>query len=80
MYIEANDQHDRRCIQTVLYESLLSLTKLVSPILSHTADEVWSFIPAVQEQSVQLTDMPEVKELSKFNRTIRKMVEVYGFT
>ena len=67
-------------IQTVLYESLLSLTKLVSPILSHTADEVWSFIPAVQEQSVQLTDMPEVKELSKFNRTIRKMVEVYGFT
>ena len=46
LYIEGMDQHDRRCIQTVLYESLLSLTKLVSPILSHTADEVWSFIPA----------------------------------
>ena len=59
-------------IQTVLYESLLALTKLVSPILSHTADEVWSFIPAVQEESVQLTDMPEVKELSKCNRTIEE--------
>jgi isoleucyl-tRNA synthetase len=46
-------------IQTVLYESLVSLTKLVSPILSHTADEVWAFIPGVTEESVQLTLMPE---------------------
>ena len=72
------DQHDRRAIQTVLYESLLSLTKLVSPILSHTADEVWSFIPGVQEESVQLTDMPEVKNLANSTELLRKMVEVYG--
>ena len=38
---------------------LVSLTKLVSPILSHTADEVWAFIPGVTEESVQLTLMPE---------------------
>ena len=72
LYIEGMDQHDRRCIQTVLYESLLSLTKLVSPILSHTADEVWSFIPAVQEQSVQLTDMPEVKNLENSTELLEK--------
>ncbi len=72
LYIEGIDQHDRRCIQTVLYESLLSLTKLVSPILSHTADEVWSFIPAVQEQSVQLTDMPEVKNLANSTELLEK--------
>ena len=59
-------------MQTVMYESLLSLTKLVSPILSHTADEVWALFQVLQEESVQLTDMPEVKELSKFNRTIEK--------
>ncbi|OIK14013.1 isoleucine--tRNA ligase [Bacillus sp. MUM 116] len=59
LYIEAKDNHERRAIQTVLYESLLALTKLVSPILSHTADEVWKFIPAVREESVQLTDLPE---------------------
>ncbi len=63
LYIEAADNHERRAIQTVLYESLLALTKLVSPILSHTADEVWKFIPAVQEESVQLTDLPEYQEL-----------------
>ncbi|PGV48986.1 isoleucine--tRNA ligase [Bacillus sp. AFS037270] len=63
LYIEAADNHERRAIQTVLYESLLALTKLVSPILSHTADEVWKFIPAVKEESVQLTDLPEYQEL-----------------
>jgi isoleucyl-tRNA synthetase len=64
LYIEASDHHDRRAIQTVLYECLLSLTKLTSPILAHTADEVWNFIPSVQESSVQLTDMPEAKEFA----------------
>ncbi|HEY2420500.1 MAG TPA: isoleucine--tRNA ligase [Neobacillus sp.] len=67
LYIEAADHHDRRAIQTVLYESLLALTKLVSPILSHTADEVWKFIPAVSEESVQLTDLPEYQELANAN-------------
>jgi isoleucyl-tRNA synthetase len=64
LYIEAADHHERRAIQTVLYESLVALTKLVSPILSHTADEVWKFIPNVTEESVQLTDMPEYQELA----------------
>ncbi|WP_423801647.1 isoleucine--tRNA ligase [Neobacillus sp. SAB-20_R2A] len=63
LYIEAVDHPERRAIQTVLYESLLALTKLVSPILSHTADEVWKYIPKVQEESVQLTDLPEYQEL-----------------
>lgn len=63
LYIEATNNHERRAIQTVLYESLLALTKLVSPILSHTSDEVWKFIPSVTEESVQLTDLPEYQEL-----------------
>ncbi|MGE7876980.1 isoleucine--tRNA ligase [Peribacillus muralis] len=59
LYCEAPNGKERKAIQTVLYESLVSLTKLVSPILSHTADEVWAFIPGVTEESVQLTLMPE---------------------
>ncbi|MFC0188970.1 isoleucine--tRNA ligase [Fictibacillus aquaticus] len=61
LYIQGEDDHKRRSIQTVLYESLLALTKLSAPILAHTADEVWNFIPGVSEESVQLTDMPEEK-------------------
>lgn len=62
LYVEAPDSLKRRAAQTVMYDSLLSLVKLVAPILPHTADEVWSFIPGVQEASVQLTDLPEVNE------------------
>lgn len=63
LYIEAKDNFERRAMQTVLYDSLTALTKLLSPILSHTADEVWAYIPGVQEESVQLTDMPEFVDL-----------------
>jgi isoleucyl-tRNA synthetase len=63
LYIESVNNPERRAIQTVLYDSLVALTKLVTPILPHTADEVWKFIPAVTEESVQLTDMPVYQEL-----------------
>lgn len=72
LYIEAKDNAERRAIQTVLYESLIALTKLVAPILSHTSDEVWSFIPNVKEESVQLTDMPEYQELPNANKLEEK--------
>ncbi len=65
LYIESENHQDRRAIQTVLYESLLTLTKLVAPILPHTADEVWPFIPGMEEESVQLVDMPVSSELPK---------------
>ncbi|PEM74750.1 isoleucine--tRNA ligase [Bacillus pseudomycoides] len=63
LYIEAANHHDRRAIQTVLYDVLVALTKLVTPILPHTADEVWPYVPGVVEESVQLTDMPEAVEV-----------------
>ncbi|MCE4048387.1 MULTISPECIES: isoleucine--tRNA ligase [Bacillaceae] len=62
LYIEAADNHERRAIQTVLYESLIALVKLMAPILPHTAEEVWEHITSVKEESVQLTDFPEYVE------------------
>lgn len=63
LYIQHKDDFNRRSIQTVMYEVLMTLTKLVTPILPHTADEVWPFIPGVEAESVQLTDMPDVDTL-----------------
>ncbi|SFC05583.1 Isoleucyl-tRNA synthetase [Bacillus sp. OV322] len=63
LYCEAPDGTERKAIQTVLYEVLVSLAKLVSPILPHTADEVWAYIPGAEEESVQLTLMPEGRTL-----------------
>jgi isoleucyl-tRNA synthetase len=56
LYTVAPDALERRSGQTAMYEILLALTQLVAPILSHTADEVWAFVPGVEEQSVQLTE------------------------
>lgn len=64
LYIEAKDNHRRRSIQTGYYEILTSLVKLLTPIMPHTMDEVWEFIPGVKEESVQLTDMPEPREIA----------------
>ncbi|MED1015050.1 isoleucine--tRNA ligase [Bacillus atrophaeus] len=59
VYIEHADHPDRRSMQTVFYETLLALAKLTAPILPHTTDELWAHLTFVEEQSVQLTDMPE---------------------
>lgn len=72
LYIEAPDQADRRAIQTVLYETLLSLTKLVAPILAHTAEEVWAHMPHVTEESVQLVDMPEATTYENADALVAK--------
>jgi isoleucyl-tRNA synthetase len=58
LYTKAPNDPVRRAAQTVLYDVLISLTKLISPVLPHTADEVWKFIPGVTEVSAQLTDLP----------------------
>ncbi|MCA1059240.1 isoleucine--tRNA ligase [Rossellomorea aquimaris] len=72
LYIESEDHDDRRAIQTVLYECLMALTKLMSPILSHTADEVWAYIPGAEGESVQLTDMPEVQSFDNADQLKKK--------
>ncbi len=79
LYIEHADHPERRAFQTVMHEMLVSLTKLLSPILPHTADEVWEHIPGVNEESVQLTDMPESKTLSgtdELEQTWTRLMEI----
>ncbi|WP_251516298.1 MULTISPECIES: isoleucine--tRNA ligase [Staphylococcus] len=63
LYIEERDSHKRRSMQTVLYQIVVDMTRLLAPILVHTADEVWSHIPHVEAESVHLTHMPEVKDV-----------------
>ena len=40
-------------MQTVLYQILVDMTKLLAPILVH-AEEVWTHTPHVKEESVHL--------------------------
>ncbi|KGR73822.1 isoleucine--tRNA ligase [Ureibacillus sinduriensis] len=65
VYIEGKDNHDRRAMQTVMYDTLQTLLKVLTPILPHTTDELWSYLNE-EEVSVQLTDFPELDEHSNF--------------
>lgn len=57
VYIEAEDSYQRRCMQTVFYQIAVALTKLLTPIIPHTAEEIWSYLKE-EESYVQLAEFP----------------------
>ena len=61
LYIEKADSDERRSVQTVLYEILTSLIKLMAPILPYTSEEVYKLLPEKKEKSVHLENFPEAK-------------------
>jgi len=54
----------RRSGQTAMYLILKAMTRLLAPMLTFTAEEVWTSLPAYEEKatSVHLTQFPEVNE------------------
>ncbi len=65
MYTFAPTSHARRSAQTVLWRITEALVRLVAPILSFTADEVWEYLPAIEgrEASVHLALFPKPEEI-----------------
>lgn len=57
------DDHARRCAQTALYRILVDFTKLLTPILCFTSQEIWSYIPKLDgmKDYVVFEQMPEAK-------------------
>jgi isoleucyl-tRNA synthetase len=75
MYTFAPTSHARRSAQTVLWQITEALVRLVAPILSFTADEVWEYLPAVEdrEASVHLAQFPRPEEV--FSEDPAKLLE-----
>jgi isoleucyl-tRNA synthetase len=65
MYTFAPTSKERRSAQTVLWQITEALTRLVAPILTFTADEVWEHLPKVEgrEASVHLAQFPAPAEI-----------------
>jgi isoleucyl-tRNA synthetase len=65
MYTFAPTSKERRSAQTVLWQITEALVRLVAPILSFTADEVWEYLPKVEgrEKSVHLARFPAPAEI-----------------
>ena len=63
VYIETKDNFERRCMQTVFYQTAVALTKLLTPIIPHTAEEIWSYLKE-EETFVQLAEFPDYQEFA----------------
>ena len=64
LYTSRADSRGRRSAQTVIFNILNSLVRLLAPILSFTTEEIWRYMPSYpsKEESVHISYFPEIKE------------------
>ncbi|HHU56426.1 MAG TPA: isoleucine--tRNA ligase [Acholeplasmataceae bacterium] len=80
LYIEASDNHERRSIQTVFYDNLSALVRLLTPIIPFTTEEVYSHMNVKERlESVYLTSMPTVRRYANTNELLTKYSEFMEF-
>jgi len=60
LYTSGTDSLLRRSAQTVIYNVLDHLLRLMAPILVFTTDEAWKLMPATLVESVHLAELPKV--------------------
>jgi len=65
LYTFAARARERRSAQTAMYLMADGLTRLLAPILSFTADEVWRFLAGQREPSVHVALFPDAGTLER---------------
>jgi isoleucyl-tRNA synthetase len=63
LYTFAPRSRERRSGQTAMYLMADGLTRLMAPILSFTADELWRYLPGPREESVHIAVFPTEQDL-----------------
>lgn len=83
VYTSKSSSVARRSGQTVMYLILDALVRMVAPVLSFTAEEVWAEMPGTRESSVHLAQFPalapEVKDealAQRYDKIIKIRSEV----
>jgi isoleucyl-tRNA synthetase len=83
LYTAPASSPQRRAAQTALYRILDVIVRLMAPVLSFTAEEVWELLPGTREDhpSVHLALFPEVKTQyldEKLEERWNRLLEVRG--
>ena len=84
MYTFGARSRSRRSAQTVMYLIADGLARLLAPILSVTADELWRFTPGERSKSVHLEEFPDVDGfldrdlMATWDRVMQVRDEVYA--
>lgn len=71
LYIDSPDGYERRAMQTVFYDVIEKLTKLLTPIIPHTAEEIWTYLQE-EEEFAQLADFPSVEKFDGSEALVEK--------
>ena len=64
LYTAGKKSLSRRACQTVMYEILQALVRMLVPVMPHQAEDIWMSVPEVQKdglESILLSSWPEVK-------------------
>lgn len=80
LYISAVDSFRRRSCQTVIHIALENLARAIAPVLCHTAEDIWQYLPyktpykSVFEAGwVQVEEKWDNPELAKFWQQLRQL-------
>ncbi|MBQ9415106.1 MAG: class I tRNA ligase family protein, partial [Clostridia bacterium] len=66
LYVEEKDGVLRRAAQSTIYRILNALTRMLSPILAFTAEEIWGFLPHMADEdarAVVFNEIPKAEEM-----------------
>jgi isoleucyl-tRNA synthetase len=70
LYTFAATSRERRSAQTAMFMMADGLTRLLAPILSFTADELWRYLPGRDGESVHTSDFPSADELKALHNPV----------
>ncbi|AFY43107.1 isoleucine--tRNA ligase [Nostoc sp. PCC 7107] len=80
LYISASKSFRRRSCQTVIHVALENLARAIAPVLCHTAEDIWQYLPyktpyksVFQAGWVQVEDKWDNPELGEFWETLRQL-------
>ena len=79
LYSLKADSKERRSAQTTMYIILNSLVRILAPLTSFTAEEIWKYMPKTDDtnvESVMLTDYPTVNEQYENNELREKWKQI----
>ena len=81
LYCEEKNSVLRRSAQTAMYRILSAVARLIAPIITYTAEEIWEFMPhssTDDKESVFFNQMPEKSSLTANDAFIARWNEIYS--
>ena len=80
LYCENENSQTRKAAQTTIYRVIDALTRLITPILAYTSDEIWRHMPQKTEDDIRgpvFNDMPRKSGIAFDNDFIAKWETIY---